>query len=354
MSKKAMITGISGMDGSHLSEYLLSLGYEVYGIIRRHSVSESQDIRIANLQVKTCYGDLADQSSLERLLTEIQPDEIYNLAAQSHVRVSFDIPQFTCQTNSIGVLNILEAYRKCCPKAKFYQASSSEMFGDSFDDDKFQRETTPMHPVSPYGVSKLFSYHMVNLYRKSYGLHACSGILFNHSGPRRGEAFVEQKIVRAAVRIKLKLQQYLELGNVNACRDFGHSKDYVRAMHLILQQETPDNYVVASGETYSIAQVAEYAFKRLKLDWQKCCVFKDELKRPNELPYLKGDSSRIRALGWEPEYNFHTLIDEMITHWLNVYSQWKEVGMPAHENRVQVTDLNITTPKTNYTIQTNK
>lgn len=319
MSKKAFITGIAGQDGSYLSEYLLSLGYEVFGIIRRHSVSESQDIRIAKLQVKTYYGDLADQSSLERLLTEIQPDEIYNLGAQSHVRVSFDIPQFTCQTNSIGVLNILEAYRKCCPKAKFYQASSSEMFGDSCDEDGFQRETTPMHPVSPYGVSKLFSYHMVNLYRKSYGLHACNGILFNHSGPRRGEAFVEQKIVKAAVRIKLKLQQYLELGNIRAQRDFGHSKDYVRAMHLILQQEAPDNYVVATGETYSIAQVAEYAFKRLNLDWQKCCVFKDELKRPNELPYLKGDSTRIRKLGWHPEYNFQLLLDEMIEHWMNFY-----------------------------------
>lgn len=316
---KAFITGISGQDGSYLSEYLLSLGYEVHGIIRRHSVSESQDIRIKDLPVKTYYGDLSDQSSLERLLTEIQPDEIYNLAAMSHVRVSFDIPQFTCQTNSIGLLNILEAYRKCCPHAKFYQASSSEMFGDSCDKDGFQRETTPMHPVSPYGVSKLFGYHMVNLYRKSYGLHACNGILFNHSGPRRGEAFVEQKIVRAAVRIKLKLQQYLELGNVNASRDFGHSKDYVRAMHLILNQETPDNYVVSSGETYSIAQVAEYSFKRLNLDWQKCCVFKDELKRPNELPYLKGDSSRIRELGWEPEYNFQLLIDEMLKHWMNFY-----------------------------------
>jgi GDPmannose 4,6-dehydratase len=317
--KKAFITGISGQDGSYLSEYLLSLNYEVHGIIRRHSVSESQDTRIAHLPVKTYYGDLSDQSSLERLLTEIQPDEIYNLAAQSHVKVSFDIPQFTCQTNSIGVLNILEAYRKCCPQAKFYQASSSEMFGDSCDSDGYQRETTPMHPVSPYGVSKLFSYHMVNNYRKSYGLHACNGILFNHSGPRRGEAFVEQKIVKGAVRIFKGLQDRLELGNLNASRDFGHSKDYVRAMHLILQQETPNNYVVATGETYTIGQVVEYVFNRLGLRRNKYCNIKDELKRPNELPYLKGDSSRIRSLGWKPEYNFQLLLDEMIMHWMKVF-----------------------------------
>lgn len=318
--KKAFITGISGQDGSYLSEYLLSLGYEVHGIIRRHSISESQDIRIAHLPVKTYYGDLADQSSLERLFTEIQPDEIYNLAAQSHVRVSFDIPQFTCQTNSIGVLNILEAYRKCCPQARFYQASSSEMFGSSVEKDGFQRETTPMNPVSPYGVSKLFSYHMVNLYAKSYGLYCCSGILFNHSGPRRGEAFVEQKIVKAAVRMKHGKQNKLELGNLNAYRDFGHSKDYVRAMRLILQQENPDNYVVASGETHCIKDVVKYVFDSLDLDWMEMCYNKDELYRPNELPYLKGDSSKIRALGWVPEYNFESLLDEMIEYHMDDYA----------------------------------
>lgn len=199
MSKIAFISGISGQDGSYLSEYLLSLGYEVHGILRRHSVSHTQDDRIKHLPVKTYYGDLSDQCSLEKILMEIQPDEIYNLAAMSHVRVSFDVPQFTAQVNALGVLNLLEAYRKCCPQAKFYQASSSEMFGSSVDADGFQRETTVMHPVSPYGVSKLFAYHMVNNYRDSYGLFACNGILFNHSSPRRGEAFVEQKIDRKSV-----------------------------------------------------------------------------------------------------------------------------------------------------------
>ncbi len=317
--KKAFITGCTGMDGSHLTEYLLSLGYSVHGIMRRHSVSESQDSRIANLNITTYYGDLLDQSSLERLLTDIQPDEIYNLAAQSHVRVSFEIPQFTCLTNSIGVLNILEAYRKCCPKAKFYQASSSEMFGSSVDADGFQRETTPMHPVSPYGVSKLFGYHMVNNYRQSYGLHACNGILFNHSGPRRGEAFVEQKICKAAVRIKLGLQDHLELGNMHSQRDFGHSKDYVKAMHLILQQDKPDNYVVATGVTNSIADVAYYVFNKLGVNTNNWRIDKKHT-RPNELDYLKGDASRIRALGWQPEYTFETLLDSMIEHWINVYA----------------------------------
>jgi len=318
MTKKAFLTGCTGMDGSHLTEYLLSLGYEVHGIMRRHSLSESQDQRIADLPIKTYYGDMLDQSSLERLLTEIQPDEIYNLAAQSHVRVSFEIPQFTCLSNSIGVLNILEAYRKCCPKAKFYQASSSEMFGSSVDPDGFQRESTPMHPVSPYGVSKLFGYHMTNVYAKSYGLFACNGVLFNHSGPRRGEAFVEQKICKAAVRIKLGLQDNLELGNMNSYRDFGHSKDYVRAMHLILQQGKPDNYVVATGETKSVADVVQYVFNKLNISNK--VVIDPKHTRPNELDYLKGDSSKIRALGWKPEYNFYTLLDEMVSHWMNVYT----------------------------------
>lgn len=318
MKKTAFITGITGQDGANLSEYLLSLGYEVHGIMRRHSTSESQDIRIAHLPVKTYYGDLLDTGGLERLLKQLQPDEIYNLAAQSHVRVSFDIPQFTAQVNSIGALNMLEAYRTACPQARFYQASSSEMFGSSVDEDGYQRETTPMHPVSPYGCAKLFAYHAVLTYRASYNLHASNGILFNHSGCRRGLAFVEQKICHAAVRIKLGMQETLELGNLSACRDIGNSKDYVRAMHLMLQQEDPGDYVVATGETWEIIEIAEYVFKRLGID-NPPLSGDDRLVRPQELSYLKGDSSKIRALGWKPEYTTEQTLDEMIAHWMNHY-----------------------------------
>ena len=306
------------MDGANLSEYLLSLGYEVYGIMRRHSTSESQDIRLQGLNVKTYYGDLMDTGGLERLLKEIQPDEIYNLAAQSHVRVSFEVPQFTAQVNALGVLNILEAYRTACPCAKFYQASSSEMFGSSVDADGYQRETTPMHPVSPYGCAKLMAYHMVRTYRASYGLHATNGILFNHSGYRRGLAFVEQKICNAAVRIKLGLQDKLELGNLASYRDIGNSKDYVRAMHLMLQQPEPGDWVVATGETWSVGQILAYVYGKLGLDENKVDLSGTHL-RPQELNYLKGDSSKIRALGWQPEYTTEQTLDEMIEYWMSYY-----------------------------------
>jgi GDPmannose 4,6-dehydratase len=319
--KKAFITGIGGQDGSYLAEYLLSLDYDVHGIVRRNSVPEHQQSRIETIRdrINVYYGDLLDQSSLERLLDKIQPDEIYNIAAQSHVRISYEIPQFTVQTNALGVINILEAYRRACPQAKFYQASSSEMFGSSVDEDGYQRETTRMTPVSPYGCSKVFGYNIVKNYRNAYNLHASNGILFNHESPRRGSNFVTNKVVKAAVMIKLGLQDKLELGNMDAYRDWGHSKDYVRAMYLILQQDKPDDWVVATGETRSVRDMCQYVFSKLGLNYEDFVIQNTNLLRPEELPYLKGDASKIRLqLGWQPEYTFESMMDEMIEFWLSI------------------------------------
>jgi len=315
--KKAFITGIAGQDGSYLAEYLLGMGYEVYGIIRRNSVPENQQSRLENVRgnLHVSYGDLLDQSSIEHLLDKVQPDEIYNIAAQSHVRISYDIPQFTTQTNALGVLNVLEAYRRSCPTAKFYQASSSEMFGSSVDADGYQRETTPMTPVSPYGCTKVFGYNIVRNYRNAYKLHASNGILFNHESPRRGSNFVTNKVVKSAVEIYLGQRKDLVLGNLDAYRDWGHSKDYVRAMHLILQQPEAGDWVVATGETRSVRDMCEYVFGKLDMNYQDFVKQDDKFLRPEELPYLKGDSSRIRALGWTPEYTFETMMDEMIEYW---------------------------------------
>jgi GDPmannose 4,6-dehydratase len=321
--KKAFITGINGQDGSYLSEYLLDLGYEVHGIIRRNSVPENQQSRLTdeirnNLHIY--YGDLLDQGSLERLISDIQPDEIYNLAAQSHVRISYDIPQFTVQTNALGVLNILEAYRRTCPNARFYQASSSEMFGSSVDEDGFQRETTIMNPVSPYGCSKVFGYNIVRNYRNAYKLHASNGILFNHESPRRGSNFVTNKVVKTAVEIKLGLKDKLVLGNMDSYRDWGHSKDYVRAMHLIINNDTPDDFVVSTMVTNSVRDMVEYVFNKLELDYTKYVSQDNKFTRPEELSYLKGDSTKIRTmLGWVPEYTFESMLDEMIEHWLDFF-----------------------------------
>jgi len=328
--KKTFITGISGQDGSYLSEYLLSLGYEVHGIVRRHSVSENQQYRLEKLRdnksFHVYYGDVTDQTSIEKLLTEIMPDEIYNLAAQSHVRVSFDIPQYTIQTNSVGVVNILEAYKRICPNARFYQASSSEMFGLSVEDDNFQRETTIMNPTSPYGCSKVFSYNMVRHYRRAYNLHACNGILFNHESPRRGSNFVSSKIIKSACSIKLGLQDKLELGNMDSFRDWGHSKDYVKAMHLILNHDKPEDYVVSTMKTYSVRDMCEVVFNYLDLDYKDFLVQNPKYMRPEELPYLKGDSTKIRTeLGWNNDYNFEQMMIEMVDHWMDILQGVKSV-----------------------------
>ena len=323
--KKAFITGINGQDGSYLAEHLLELGYEVHGIIRRNSSVESQQNRFSDdirNSINIYYGDLLDPAGIEKLFDKIKPDEIYNLAAQSHVRVSFDIPQFTVQTNALGVLNVLEAYRRSCPEAKFYQASSSEMFGNSVDLDGFQRETTPMHPVSPYGCSKLFGYSIARNYRNSYNLHISNGILFNHESPRRGSNFVSNKIIKTAVRIKLGLDDKLELGNMDSYRDWGHSKDYVRAMHLILNHEKPDDFVVSTMKTHSVRDMVTYVFNKLNLDVETHVVQNPKFLRPEELQYLKGDSTKIRnTLNWTPIYTFENMLDEMIEYWLNFYKK---------------------------------
>jgi GDPmannose 4,6-dehydratase len=318
MSKKAFITGIAGQDGSYLAEHLLEMGYEVHGIIRRNSVPENQQSRLEKVKgnIAVSYGDLLDQSSIEHLLDRFQPDEIYNIAAQSHVRISYDIPQFTTQTNALGVLNILEAYRRSCPTAKFYQASSSEMFGSSVDADGYQRESTPMTPVSPYGCTKVFGYNIVRNYRNAYKLHASNGILFNHESPRRGSNFVTNKVVKSAVEIYLGQRKDLVLGNLDAYRDWGHSKDYVRAMHLILQQPQAGDWVVATGETRSVRDMCEYVFSKLNMNYQDFVKQDNKFLRPEELSYLKGDPTRIKALGWAPEYTFESMMDEMIEYWM--------------------------------------
>lgn len=320
MRRVALITGINGQDGSYLSEYLLSLGYEVHGIVRRHSVAENQNHRL--VQNKTSdkviahYGDLTDYPSLVRIISRVLPDEIYNLAAMSHVRISFDMPSYTIQTNALGVLNILEVYRTICPSAKFYQASSSEMFGNSIDEDGVQRLTTPMNPVSPYGCSKVLGYNLVRHYRHAYKLHACNGILFNHESPRRGSNFVTNKVVKAAVSIKKGLQNKLELGNMDSYRDWGHSKDYVRAMHSIINHKTPEEFIIATGETHSVRDLCEIVFSKLGMNYKDYVAQNPKFMRPEELKYLKGDPSKARdVLKWKAEYTFSSMIDEMIERW---------------------------------------
>lgn len=317
MAKTAFITGIAGQDGSYLSEYLKGLGYRVTGIVRRNSVVEHQKDRLNEiLGIEFRYGDVLDPASINNAIEHFNPDEIYNLAAQSHVRISSDIPVFTVETNGLGVLNMLESYKLLASDKRFYQASSSEMFGSSVDGDGFQRESTPMNPVSPYGCAKVFGYNIARHYREAYGLHITNGILFNHESPRRGSNFVTNKVVKTAVQIKLGQESLLEMGNLDSFRDWGHSADYVRAMHAIVNAEIPSDYVVATGNTHSVRELCDYVFMRLGLDYKKYVVQNPKFLRPQELEYLKGDASRIKEeLGWEPTYTFETLLDEMIEHW---------------------------------------
>lgn len=312
--KTALITGINGQDGSYLAELLLEKGYDVWGTIRRNSSPEYNTTRVDHIfgRVNLVYADLTDMSSLVSVLQKCKPDEIYNLAAQSHVRVSFDAPIYTAEATGLGVLNLLEAIRLTCPKARVYQASSSEMFGNNIDDDGFQRETTPMDPVSPYGCAKVFAYNICNNYRNSYGMHVSNGILFNHESPRRGINFVTNKVVNGAVDIKQGRKNHLLLGNLYASRDWGHAKDYVKAMWMMLQQDEPDNYVCATGVSHTVQDLVDYTFGVLGVD-TKHVKKHPQFERPEELHHLKGDAYKLKfKLGWEPTYTFETMLDEMI------------------------------------------
>ncbi len=312
MAKTALITGITGQDGSFLAELLYEKGYIVHGIQRRTSTITTERIAYLhdNKLIETHYGDLADANSIVRLLAKIKPDEIYNIGSQSHVRVSFDIPEYTVQITGVAPLKILEAMRSLDMKdTKFYQASSSEMFGISPPP---QNENTPMLPQSPYGCAKLMSYHLTRAYRNGYGMFACNGILFNHESQRRGINFVTQKICHEAAKIKLGLQKRIRLGNLDAKRDWGHSKDYVSAMWMIMQHDKPDDFVVATGEQYTVREFAEKVFERFGLNFYDYVVFDEQYLRPNEVPSLLGDSTKIRTvLGWKPEINFEQLVDMM-------------------------------------------
>ena len=316
--KKALITGITGQDGSYLAELLLSKDYEVHGIIRRASVFNTeridhlyQDPHVNGVKLFLHYGDIADSTNLIKLLYRVQPDEIYHLAAQSHVRVSFDIPEYTGDVTGIGTIRILEAIRECGLKSKFYQASSSEMFGKV--QEVPQRETTPFYPRSPYGAAKLYAYWVTINYRESYDMFACNGILFNHESPRRGETFVTRKVTRAAARIKHGVDDKLYLGNLDARRDWGYAKEYVEAMWLMLQQEQADDYVIATGETHSIRDLLDEAFGYVGLDWKEHVDIDARYYRPAEVDLLIGDASKAkRKLGWEPKIRFKELVQLMM------------------------------------------
>jgi GDPmannose 4,6-dehydratase len=318
MAKKALITGITGQDGSYLAELLLSKGCEVHGIIRRASTFNTgrldhiySDPHLNKTALKLHYGDLSDASAMARLIDKIAPDEIYNLAAQSHVRVSFDSPEYTTDITATGVVRLLEAIRETGIKPRFYQASSSEMFGKV--QEVPQRETTPFYPRSPYGCAKVYAHWITVNYRESYGLHASSGILFNHESPRRGETFVTRKITRAVAHILAGLQQKLYLGNLDAKRDWGYAQEYVQAMWLMLQQDQPDDYVIATNETHSVREFLEAAFAHAGLDWRKYVEIDPNYYRPTEVDLLIGDYSKAKKkLGWEPKTRFVDLVKLMV------------------------------------------
>jgi GDPmannose 4,6-dehydratase len=316
--RRALITGITGQDGSYLAEFLLNKGYEVYGLIRRSSSFSTaridhlySDPHEGNPALKLVYGDLSDGTNVSSVLDSLNPDEVYNLAAQSHVRVSFDQPIYTVNVGSLGALRVLEAIRKMPRPPRFYQASTSEMFGRVRETP--QTEETPFHPRSPYGCAKVYAFWQTVNYREAYGLYACNGILFNHESPRRGETFVTRKITRAATRIKLGLQDRLYLGNLDARRDWGFAGDYVKSMWLMLQQDKPDDYVIATGETHSVREFLDEVFSYLELDWEKHVELDTRYLRPAEVDMLQGDASKARrVLGWKPEVGFKELARMMV------------------------------------------
>jgi len=340
--KKALITGITGQDGSYLAELLLKKGYEVYGIIRRSSSFNTgridhiyQDPHDQNPRLRLVFGDLNDASSLNRILRTVQPDEIYNLGAQSHVRVSFDVPEYTAEVTGVATVRLLEAIRELGLKPKFYQASSSEMFGKVVEVP--QRETTPFYPRSPYGAAKVYAHWITVNYRESYGLFACNGILFNHESPRRGETFVTRKITKAAARIKLGLQDKLYLGNLDAKRDWGFAGDYVEAMWLMLQQDQPEDYVIATGETHSIRELLDAAFDLVGVDWAKHVEVDPRYFRPAEVDLLIGDATKARTkLGWKPTVGFHELVRMMVEADLERERQIVEGLKPGAVSRLYV------------------
>jgi GDPmannose 4,6-dehydratase len=322
--KKAWIIGANGQDASYLAELLLQKGYYVYGTVRINSVPESQTTRIKHIlpDITLKYMDLTDTISVDSVIKEVQADEIYHLAAQSHVQISFELPKYTLDVNSGGTLAVLEAARRFSPHSKIYHAATSEMFGNSCDADGYQRETTPMIPVSPYGCSKLYAHTLCNNYRNAYGMFICSGILFNHESPRRGINFVTNKVALEAVKIKKKLSNVLKMGNLDAKRDWGHAKDYVEGMWLMLQQNKPNDFVLATGETRSVREMTQYVFRKLNMNYEYFVQTDSKYLRPEELNYLKGDSTKARnILNWKPKYNFEELMDEMVEHWEREFSK---------------------------------